>query len=80
MTAIFAAAVSIMVMVGVLEAVKLVTCAWLASHWRRLTTTPRRSHSALSWPSRAVADLGSHIAPLNAVMKAITRGYSKKQP
>jgi hypothetical protein len=38
MTAIFAAAaVSIMVMVGVLEAAKLVTCAWLARHWR---TTP----------------------------------------
>jgi hypothetical protein len=35
MTAIFpAAALPIMVMVGVLEAAKLVTCAWLARHWR----------------------------------------------
>jgi hypothetical protein len=32
-TAIFAAAVPIMVMVGVLEAAKLVTVAWLARHW-----------------------------------------------
>jgi hypothetical protein len=35
MTAIFAAAaIPVMVMVGVLEAAKLVTCAWLARHWR----------------------------------------------
>jgi hypothetical protein len=35
MTAIFAAAVvPIMVMIGVLEAAKLVTAAWLARHWR----------------------------------------------
>lgn len=34
MTAIFAAAaIPIMLMVGVLEAAKLVTCAWLARHW-----------------------------------------------
>jgi hypothetical protein len=35
MTAIFAAAaIPIMAMVGVLEAAKLVTCPWLARHWR----------------------------------------------
>jgi hypothetical protein len=35
MTAIFAAAaVPVMIMVGVLEAAKLVTAAWLARHWR----------------------------------------------
>lgn len=33
MTAIFAAAVPIIVMVSVLEAAKLVTVAWLARHW-----------------------------------------------
>lgn len=51
MTAIYAAAaIPIMVMVGVLEEAKLVTCAWLARHWR-ITVTGARVRSR-SWCSR----------------------------
>jgi hypothetical protein len=61
MTAIFAAAaLPIMVMVGVLEAAKLVTCAWLARHWRSTPLLLRLPLTAMVLALMTLTAIGSY--------------------